>query len=62
MEQLKPCPFCGSKNVLLEEYVSSCNIKCSDCDTEGPRSMIYANEHGKEKAIEAWNARLEDEK
>lgn len=60
---LKPCPFCGGEAILSfsrdeylnEQYVVICRnvIKCG-CLTQ------YRN--SKEKAIEAWNRRVSDER
>lgn len=58
-KELKPCPFCGSKNILtatqkpvgMGEYFM---IKCFDCSAEITRST-------KRKATEAWNRRVNDD-
>ena len=57
MPELKPCPFCGGKelsviSVLGEDYY----VECSSCTTCGPSGETY------EEAIEAWNRRAEDGK
>ena len=60
MDELKPCPFCGSSAVLREEYDygyeghnCSYHVECSFCLVEFPRfSDINV-------AIEAWNRRTE---
>lgn len=55
VEELKPCPFCGSKKLEVcytvdyEERLVSCN----DCDADGPMCST------REMAIEAWNRRAE---
>ena len=54
MEQLKPCPFCGSKarvNIFGNEYQISCDNCC--CDVL-PNTWLYFTE---EEVIEAWNTR-----
>lgn len=50
---LKPCPFCGSKNIIL---ISSHNktwnyATCDDCNSDGP--MADTPEDAKKK----WNNR-----
>jgi Lar family restriction alleviation protein len=56
--KLKPCPFCGSKDIkigmtealeFLYCYCNSCNSKGELCNME-------------ESAIEAWNRRVSDER
>ena len=53
--KLKPCPFCGSKNVELigpcEEYNLGFGICCNDCGYDSP---IYRTEL---EVIDAWNRR-----
>lgn len=46
MEQIKPCPFCGSENL----FVGWCYVTCNNCHTAGP---FAAN---KEEAVNLWNA------
>lgn len=54
MEELKPCPFCGSSEVRCisffrdDEYY----IQCNNC---GAESGLKFQER---KAIEAWNKRV----
>jgi Lar family restriction alleviation protein len=53
LAELKPCPFCGSKAIVWENYGSwwaSC--KMQDCHAHGP--VRRDNRGG---AIEAWNRR-----
>lgn len=58
--ELKPCPFCGSKKlcVSFDDYNNSI-VYCRKCGAEGPkidRGPCYEDE-----AIEAWNRRAEEE-
>jgi len=55
-DKLKPCPFCGSKNLRVFEpgpgeplFWVSCNVV--DCFTIGPYSKTY------DEAIGKWNRR-----
>lgn len=57
--ELKPCPFCTSKNVGLVDsitnfYVPVFYVICFDCQCRG------ASKRDKEKAIEAWNRRADN--
>lgn len=61
--ELKPCPFCGSHNVLLRHYdpydgyQGDCGVWeawCAICDANIERRQ-------KEESIEAWNRRVESE-
>lgn len=62
MEELKPCPFCGSNNIYVDEYEHPCGqnrfrVVCCDCmgqvDT-GTWQIKY-------DAIKAWNTRHVEE-
>ena len=58
-EELKPCPFCGEDEALIETsekcirlvYAQAYQVHCNDCCATTEWS------HDKEKAIEAWNKR-----
>ena len=55
-DKLKPCPFCGKKNIIIETWSSG-----------GPRYMVKCNNPNcpvpeiwaKKSVIEAWNRRAE---
>jgi Lar family restriction alleviation protein len=49
--ELKPCPFCGSTNLITENARDF--IACGDCATEGP----WVCGQGSTESIEAWNRR-----
>lgn len=56
--ELKPCPFCGSKNVRVAEnrmdyLFIGYSVHCDGCGVE----TSYTKD--KDKAIEAWNRRAE---
>lgn len=51
MEELKPCPFCGSSNVTLYEMNPNSYARCRDCGAEG--SLCGSHD----KAAAAWNRR-----
>lgn len=57
MEELKPCPFCGSDKAKIEELEDSFNVQCGNysCLAYGPDGET------REKAIEAWNKRIREE-
>lgn len=61
MEELKPCPFCGSDRVNVIEHkfhhlTNSFGVKCFNCKTES-----YQFFDSRKEAIEAWNKRVSDE-
>lgn len=59
MNELKPCPFCGSKNVSMYTYSGVMEyyyIECKDC------YCGTGHEELEEYAVEAWNRRVENEK
>lgn len=49
--ELKPCPFCGSKKIVVKNGKYAWWVKCDDCGTEGAIKLKKA------VAIEAWNRR-----
>lgn len=72
-EQLKPCPFCGSKayfeifHVSYEKYEGKViRATCSKCKTVSPygrNSKLHGNFKVDDvnKAIEAWNRRIDND-
>ena len=55
MDKLKPCPFCGCKNINVEKIgnTEGFYLTCPECEIEQP---IYSTLN---EAIEAWNRRAE---
>ena len=56
MNKLKPCPFCGSDNVLViksDILNPSWYVRCKDCKV---MSTFYKT---REKAVDHWNRRVE---
>ncbi len=55
-EELKPCPFCGSKNIRIWDNDNILPwVQCNDCLTS------IATRETREEAITAWNRRANDE-
>ncbi len=53
--ELKPCPFCGGKNVCLTEHAAVIVfVQCDDC------CATFPHFDSKEEAIEAWNRRADN--
>lgn len=52
--ELKPCPFCGSKNVSINGLSISW-IECNECEME---TKQYET---REEAIKSWNTRYFDD-
>lgn len=69
MAELKPCPFCGGKNIVFFNNGDNAYCYCEDCGTEGP--WFWANNKNpwnedptetlEEFAIKAWNRRVDNE-
>jgi transcription initiation factor TFIIIB Brf1 subunit/transcription initiation factor TFIIB len=51
MEELKPCPFCGSKKLVYSNNF----INCMDC------GALVAGKSNQEEHIKAWNNRVESD-
>lgn len=48
--ELRPCPFCGAKNVeMYERNMSTWWVHCYKCGTEGPIGRYLGD------AAEMWN-------
>ena len=61
-KEIKPCPFCGARAILLSNYNHSNGrnyffITCDECGVETPR--IYQKP---DYAVECWNRRTDDDR
>ena len=54
MTELKPCPFCGSEDVICDMFEDVYFVECWDCCAKVESCK------GLEDAIEGWNARAID--
>ena len=60
MAELKPCPFCGSENVVLRWFsdgvINDLGIGCNEC---GAKFQLHLAKRGaiEDNLIEAWNKR-----
>lgn len=60
MNDLKPCPFCGSKDISDACYSGmDCYIMCDDCGASGPSNCCTDADEQEDVAIEDWNKRAE---
>ena len=56
MIELKPCPFCGSSNIEIMEWIpSTYSVQCLNCEARTSR------EYSKTLSIERWNTRCSSE-
>ena len=57
MIEIKPCPFCGSKNIIVDKCTS--RVRCKDCfATSGMISkLIKDGVEADDAPIIAWNTR-----
>ena len=52
--QLKPCPFCGSPSLRVQQHPRHYyKVCCNEC---GGGSALYADEG---RAVNGWNTRIE---
>lgn len=59
MYQLKPCPFCGSEEIIILRNVNKGNFacECGNCSAQVPN--LNNTRYNKEEAVRAWNTRAE---
>lgn len=55
-EKLKPCPFCGSDDVVLDETYMHSYAQCRVCRAEGGLRDSH------DEAAAAWNSRTDAKK
>lgn len=73
MNELKPCPFCGSHNVFTstdhfdvakrlhdKDYYMS-HVFCINCKSKGGNEISTDKEISRQLAVKAWNRRVEVE-
>jgi len=53
--KIKPCPFCGSEEVIETGVGFRTFVHCANCDTDGP--SYYPAGHDQRSAIDKWNER-----
>lgn len=53
-QELKPCPYCGNRELGKEAYGAEVWIQCYACEMRGPTMYSQVVDHT--EAIEAWNA------
>jgi len=53
MSKLKPCPFCGDKDVCLSSHITDICwfVRCIACGAAGPIAPV------EDEAIAIWNTR-----
>lgn len=54
-DELKPCPFCKSKRLVVKSMFASF-VRCLDCNATGPEGL------SNREAADKWNKRAEPEK
>lgn len=67
--ELKPCPFCGCKDITVQVHEGSCvlfyyvTVWCNNCEAEGPpHDWTKAGEDEcRIEAIELWNKRYKED-
>lgn len=57
-EELKPCPFCGSSDVVLQNLTDEDDnyVSCNSCEVQQIAT------HTRDMAIKAWNRRVGDQR
>ena len=60
MDELKLCPFCGSKAVIIKNYKGQTSIECTNRLYCIASRMVFWDYE--EDAVNAWNRRANDGK
>jgi Lar family restriction alleviation protein len=66
--ELKPCPFCGSKDITYQSHEDSCGrfgyvtVWCMDCEAEGPPHDWKKTDEEEclKETTELWNRRTNE--
>lgn len=68
MDKIKPCPFCGSKPYVAQNYLGQKYVRCPECgacvwgkDADDWRISAMGEKNAEKAAIEAWNRRANDD-
>ncbi|AWK42624.1 MULTISPECIES: Lar family restriction alleviation protein [Photorhabdus] len=67
MKEIKPCPFCGSKDVgVFRQYEDDCPyrssiVRCFNCDAQTAQFINDDIRRQHEMAIKAWNKRVNND-
>ena len=57
-EDLKPCPFCGSRNIKIDKCTA--RVRCGDCFATSGIIRKREGEDGVKAAVEKWNERYNE--
>lgn len=55
-EELKPCPFCGGREISVKHDDGIHWLRCDTCEATGPTLTKYHGEEG-EPCVD-WNTRV----
>ena len=60
MENAKPCPFCGGKNLATPPGIAV--VVCGDCEAGGPIGVAHPKSDAMTilAGVQKWNQRVEE--
>lgn len=54
---MKPCPFCGSRDVVGCQFIDKVRIECQKCSAIGPFAVGETVEERRRGAEKLWDMR-----
>ena len=56
-EELKPCPFCNSKALVVGKDDNGLYVQCLDCDAQ---LYHFMDKYDEQKLVDIWNRRVKE--
>lgn len=57
MSEIKPCPFCGNKKIVITSHISKNGNTYAKASCRNCTASVWVCGTDKDKAVETWNSR-----